>query len=300
MGKNAEKKLKKVHLETEKEIVEAQPVEEKVNKPNFGKELKQSLIRENSYISEVLGIVNFPKRDDSDDEDVTGKQGKLSLKKGAQSTAELRARLKAKLDELQAGKGPGKANKSNKVSAEEKKAKKKEELRLKAKLAKINANKSATVNGLPKAKPVYNNEGQMVYSKFDFTNDKKANKKKIDPKAALTNIQKQKQKIKKIEAKGDTETVKEMQETSTWSKALEKTEGAKVKDDVELLKKSIKKQEQRKKSSAKKWTAKNADVNKRKEAKIQKREDNLKKRKKDVKDNKMKKLAKKGRVPGFR
>ena len=68
MGKNAEKKLKKVHLETEKEIVEAQPVEEKVNKPNFGKELKQSLIRENSYISEVLGIVNFPKRDDSDDE----------------------------------------------------------------------------------------------------------------------------------------------------------------------------------------------------------------------------------------
>ena len=167
-------------------------------------------------------------------------------------------------------------------------------------MAKINANKSATVNGLPKAKPVYNNEGQMVYSKFDFTYDKKANKKKIDPKAALTNIQKQKQKIKKIEAKGDTETVKEMQETSTWSKALDKTEGAKVKDDVELLKKSIKKQEQRKKSSAKKWTAKNADVNKRKEAKIQKREDNLKKRKKDVKDNKMKKLAKKGRVPGFR
>ena len=221
------------------------------------------------------------------------------MKKGAQSTAELRARLKAKLDELQAGKGPGKANKTNKVSAEEKKAKKKEELRLKAKLAKINASKTATVNGLPKAKPVYNNEGQMVYSKFDFTNDKKS-KKKIDPKAALTNIQKQKQKIKRIEEKGDTETVKEMQETSTWSKALDKTEGAKVKDDVELLKKSIKKQEQRKKSSAKKWGAKNADVNKRKDAKIQKREDNLKKRKKDVKNHKMKKLAKKGRIPGFR
>ena len=71
MGKNAEKKLKKVHLETEKDSAEAKVVEEqeKDHKPvNFGKELKQSLIRENSYISEVLSIVNFPKRDDSDDE----------------------------------------------------------------------------------------------------------------------------------------------------------------------------------------------------------------------------------------
>ena len=230
--------------------------------------------------------------------DVTGKQGKLSLKKGAQSTAELRARLKAKLEELQSGKGPGKAK--NKVSKEEQKAKKKEELRLKAKLAKINANKSAaTVNGHPKAKPVNNANGQMVFSKFDFINDKK-DKKKMDPKAALTNINKQKQKIKKVEEKGDSEAVKEIQETSAWSKAMEKTEGAKVKDDVELLKKSIKKQEQRKKSAAKKWDARNADVNKRKDAKIQKRNDNIAKRKKDKKDNKMKKLAKKGRVPGFR
>ena len=230
--------------------------------------------------------------------DVTGTQGKLSLKKGAQSTAELRARLKAKLEELQSGKGPGKAK--NKVSKEEQKAKKKEELRLKAKLAKINANKSAaTVNGHPKAKPVNNANGQMVFSKFDFINDKK-DKKKMDPKAALTNINKQKQKIKKVEEKGDSEAVKEMQETSAWSKAMEKTEGAKVKDDVELLKKSIKKQEQRKKSAAKKWDARNADVNKRKDAKIQKRNDNIAKRKKDKKDNKMKKLAKKGRVPGFR
>ena len=120
------------------------------------------------------------------------------------------------------------------------------------------------------------------------------------PKAALTNINKQKQKIKKVEEKGDSEAVKEMQETSTWSKAMEKTEGAKVKDDVELLKKSIKKQEQRKKSAAKKWDARKADVNKRKDAKIQKRNDNIAKRKKDKKDNRMKKLAKKGRVPGFR
>ena len=67
MGKNADKKLKR-NLETEKETVEAKVEEEKDNKPNFTKELKQSLIRENSYISEVLSIVNFPKRDDSDDE----------------------------------------------------------------------------------------------------------------------------------------------------------------------------------------------------------------------------------------
>ena len=72
MGKNAEKKLKKVQLEAEKEataevkVAEDKPVHQP--KTNFNKELKQSLVCENAYISELLGIVNFPKREESDDE----------------------------------------------------------------------------------------------------------------------------------------------------------------------------------------------------------------------------------------
>ena len=55
-------------LRLPKYVLQPYRVPRQDNKPNFTKELKQSLIRENSYISEVLGIVNFPKRDDSDDE----------------------------------------------------------------------------------------------------------------------------------------------------------------------------------------------------------------------------------------
>merc|ERR1712141_477668 len=146
-----------------------------------------------------------------------------------------------------------------------------------------------------------------VFSKFDFTSANgqtgaENNKKiKLDPKAALQSIQKQKDKMKRLEAKGDGEAVKSIEESSTWTKALDKAEGVKVKDDVGLLKKSIKKQEQRKKSNVKKWDARKETEQKRMETQQQKRQDNIKKRKQDKKSHKMKKLAKKGRaMPGFR
>ena len=124
--------------------------------------------------------------------------------------------------------------------------------------------------------------------------------KKIDPKAALQSIQKQKDKLKKLEEQGETSKINEIEESSAWSKALEKSEGVKVKDDESLLKKSVKKQEQRKKSSSKKWEARKESEDKRKQGRQNKRTENLGKRKQDKKDKKMKKLTKKGRIPGFR
>merc|ERR1712051_625597 len=141
----------------------------------------------------------------------------------------------------------------------------------------------------------------MVFSKFDLSNGGQASKsKKPDPKSTLQSIQKQKEQLKKLELKGETSKVNQLEETSAWTKALDKAEGVKVKDDESLLKKSIKKQEQRKKSSAKKWTERRGDEKKKKDERQQKRTDNIKKRKTDVKANKMKKLAKRGRVPGFK
>merc|ERR1712150_143922 len=169
-------------------------------------------------------------------------------------------RLRAKLESLQASKGPGSKNKKNKkLSKEEKKTKLKEELRLKSKLAKINAGTkpNKTPNGKcvtgSNAKPVYNADGKMVFSKFDLSNGggQASKSKKPDPKSTLQSIQKQKDQLKKLELKGETSKVNQLEETSAWTKALDKAEGVKVKDDESLLKKSIKKQEQRKKSSAK-------------------------------------------------
>jgi hypothetical protein len=244
-----------------------------------------------------------------------GKQQKMiNIKGGAQSVSELQQRLKAKLESLQGPKSnkPGKSDRK-KLSKQEKKVKMMEEKKLASKMAKIrtaaaSATAPATTNGVSKAKPVFNAEGKVVYSKFDLGTKSTINNgstaitsnPKKDPKAVLASIQKQKEKLKKMEDKGETEIAKNMKESSAWTKALDKTEGVKVKDDVGLLKKSIKKQEQKKKSSAKKWTERTGDEKKKKDERQQKRTDNIKKRKTDVKANKMKKLAKRGRVPGFK
>jgi len=285
-----------------------------VPKVNVGKNLKQSLIAENAYISSLMSIINFPKRDDSDDDGVVMNKGKkklLNKKGGAQSVQELRQRLKAKLESLQGPKSDKPGKNKKKMTKEEKKVKMQEEKRLKSKLAKMAAastppTSSIPTNGISKAKPVYNSDGKMVYSKFDLgtkstLNGTTQNSKKKDPKSTLQSIQKQKDKLKRLEEKGETEIAKNMEESSAWTKALDKTEGVKVKDDVGLLKKSIKKMEQKKKSSSKKWVERKESEKKKMDARQQKRTENIKKRKTDKKANKMKKMAKKGRsVPGFR
>ena len=114
-------------------------------------------------------------------------------------------------------------------------------------------------------------------------------------------IQKQKEKIHSLQTIGKTERVKNIEEKSAWKSAMDKAEGVKVKDDESLLKKTIKRMDQKKKSSKKKWESRVEGEEKRKTAKQQKRNDNINKRKHDKKQNKFKKAAKKGRsVPGFR
>lgn len=73
-----------------------------------------------------------------------------------------------------------------------------------------------------------------------------------------------------------------------------------VKDDPELLKRTIKRKEQHKKQSTKKWDSRIEHVRKSKQEKQDKRQENITKRKKEKKLTKLKKAAKKGRViPGF-
>lgn len=97
-------------------------------------------------------------------------------------------------------------------------------------------------------------------------------------------------------AAGKTDEVREIEDKSAWKSALDKAEGVKVKDDEGLLKKSIKKMEQKKNRSKKKWEARVEAEDSRKKAKQQKRSDNISRRKVDKKAKKSK-----GRpIPGFR
>jgi hypothetical protein len=82
MVKDAVKKLKKVKIDTSKSAVangdlhdsDQSPIkdskkEQDVEKFNFGKELRQRLIGESAYVSDIIDTINFPKRADDDDDD---------------------------------------------------------------------------------------------------------------------------------------------------------------------------------------------------------------------------------------
>ena len=129
----------------------------------------------------------------------------------ATSIGQLHERLQLKLAELRgANYGQGKKSKKPKLSKAEKRQKAKMEKRLKNKMTKIDrVNGSESPSQNPTAKPVYRNDGKMVFSKFDFANAEMAgtkasgnDKKHLDPKSALNKIKKHKEKLESLEAIG--------------------------------------------------------------------------------------------------
>ncbi|XP_014210733.1 surfeit locus protein 6 homolog [Copidosoma floridanum] len=152
-------------------------------------------------------------------------------------------------------------------------------------------------------KPIFNSQGHMVFSKFDFSDigtKKKPVKTEKDPKKLLEHLTEKKKKLKELIQSGDKEKALEIKEKDAWKAALAKSTGEKVKDDPELLKRTIKREEQRKLKSKRKWEARNEKTQAGIQERQQKRSENIMKRKKDVKKNKLKKASKKGRIiPGF-
>eukprot|EP00095_Tigriopus_kingsejongensis_P002035 maker-scaffold556_size137522-snap-gene-0.29 protein:Tk02035 transcript:maker-scaffold556_size137522-snap-gene-0.29-mRNA-1 annotation:"surfeit locus protein 6 homolog" len=292
------------------------------------KAVKERMGQEDAFVGRLLGAMYIPqhhKTDESEDEDVpmgsmSEEQRRLLFPKQSSRAAnmdELQGRLRQKMSEFSGGrkseaKSRKKANATPKLTKVEKRQKAREKKKMQKKLVK--AGQTGVVNGdritPATTKPVYNSEGQVVYSKFDFTEQPQPQKAKVlgpggvkssDPKVALQKIKKHKEKLKSLKQAGKSEEVQQITETTAWQTAQDKAEGAKIKDDETLLKKSIKKQEQRKKSSKKKWDDRVSQVDQKKSTFQKKRTDNLKKRKDQTKQTKLKKAAKKGRlVPGFR
>ena len=169
-------------------------------------------------------------------------------------------------------------------------------------------------NSTENRKPVFNKSGQMVFSKFDFTADKSLSVKKAkdghqkltatnakpkDYKKLLTKLQHEKEK-KELLRQSEPEKVGELELKTKWKTAIDKASGVKVKDDVDLLKKSLKRIEKKKEKSRKGWEERTKAVEEHKNKLQEKRKKNMDKRKEKNKENKMKKLKKKGRImPGF-
>ena len=158
-----------------------------------------------------------------------------------------------------------------------------------------------------KQKPIYNSEGKMVFSKFDFSESgvktaalSRKDKDERDPRKILKKIEKQNEQFKEMVEEGNLEKATEMKEKLAWNRALTKAEGLKVKDDPELLKKTIKKEFKKKERSKKKWESRIDAIKHRQDDRQKKRTENIEARKKQVKLNKLKKAVKKGRIiPGF-
>ena len=189
------------------------------------KALRDIMAEESAFAAKIMRTMVIPKHktgDDSDDDDeedmdvsslTETQRQKLFGSKGnrAGSLQELQQRYKERMADLKGNREDGRKKKKGKLSKVEKKkmmrdAKKKlitaGKLHLREQQQALQKGKGAKGPG---RKKVFNEEGKMVFSKFDFTApDEGAGKKKpnLDPKSALAKLNAQKEKIKSLEAIG--------------------------------------------------------------------------------------------------
>lgn len=148
-------------------------------------------------------------------------------------------------------------------------------------------------------KKIYNKEGKLFFSKVEIEGEEKKKKKKgldTNPLNNLQKLKKQKSKIKDLIESGDKVQAKVEKHKMLWQSAFNKTEGIKVKDNEEILKKTIKNRKNLKKKSKEKWVDRKKKVDEKQSEHYKKREQNLEKRKTDNQKTKKKKAYKKGRV----
>lgn len=181
---------------------------------------------------------------------------------------------------------------------------------MKKKEGKGNTTKEAIPEeAIPEKKPLVTpvkdkKSGKMVFSKFDFVDsgEKEASQSKLkgkDYKRLLEKVEKKKEKIDKIK-ETNPQQAKTMHKKEAWKNVIMKAEGEKIKDDPNLLKKSLKKKEKMKEKRKKKWEDRQSQTENRMKAQQDKRQKNIQARKQAKTDKKIKRAKKKGRmVPGF-
>ncbi|XP_055911710.1 surfeit locus protein 6 homolog [Eupeodes corollae] len=273
---------------------------------------------ENEYIIDVLTNFNVP--DSTEDGSINNyltnskAKGPKALTNPANSVTDLEERLTSIKNKLKTKKRKVSEKKSKKQGI--KKLNKNKEF----KKVLLTANKtikkeqaaagnlSALTDTKKMVKPIFNAEGKIVFSKFDFAaahgskNKKKSNSEKVirNPQQVLSSMKEMDNKLKELEGKGEQEKATEIKKDLAWKKAFDKIDGKKVKDDKRLLHKSIKRKHDKKKKSKEQWIERKNKVEQKIQGKQKKRTENINKRLKDKKNMKLKKMSKKGRViPGF-
>jgi len=118
-------------------------------------------------------------------------------------------------------------------------------------------------------------DGQFAQGGMDVMRDAPRKKGPQDPKTALEAAEKKRLRLASL----DEEKRKDIEEKDAWLNAKKRAHGERVRDDTSLLKKTLKRKQKQKEKSEKEWRGRIDGVQKGKEAKQRKREENLLKRK---------------------
>lgn len=149
--------------------------------------------------------------------------------------------------------------------------------------------------------PTYNLMKKLMFSKVQL-DEYDVPKKGIetDTKKLLRKALVEKKNLNALKSEGDKSTYAELKNKKAWDRAIAKTLGQKVKDDIELLSKNIQKRKKRVTKSKQEWAERIQKVEHMKATKQKQRMDNIKTRADKKKNKKNQKLVKKGRIiPGF-
>uniref|UniRef100_A0AC34QUC4 Ribosomal RNA-processing protein 14/surfeit locus protein 6 C-terminal domain-containing protein n=1 Tax=Panagrolaimus sp. JU765 TaxID=591449 RepID=A0AC34QUC4_9BILA len=116
-----------------------------------------------------------------------------------------------------------------------------------------------------------------------------------DYKRLIQKVEERNQKIESLEEK-DPARAKSLKEEIQWNRIMKRAAGEKVKDNVQLLKKGLKKKEKKKVKTKKTWEGRIAKVEENKNKRQEKRKENILKVKTKKKEKKIQKAKKRGRV----
>lgn len=133
-------------------------------------------------------------------------------------------------------------------------------------------------------------EHKVIFNKFDLIKDpieaeKERSKKKKPLQIRVKEAESREAKLDALDEENP-EKADELREKKKWKDAITRVKGDKVRDDANLLKKSLKRQLQKKAASTKKWSARTENVKEKMKAKQDKRKTNLKGRGKGQKKGK--------------
>ncbi|CAG8447276.1 16655_t:CDS:2 [Dentiscutata heterogama] len=171
-------------------------------------------------------------------------------------------------------------NRSKNSQKKERKAEKQKKIKISTENNSLEVKDDFT-QGLP------GGSNSIHYAKFEFDDNKK--KKKLDNVQLMNKLKNKAEKFEKLK-KEDPDKAAKLRENEAWSKALQKAQGKKIKDDPKLLKKTIKKINFKKKSSEKTWKERIKAVDKAQAERQQKRTANIQARI-DAKKNKKRKKS---------